>query len=92
MTVVSSKVFFENPLHYLNLSRSEEVTIKRGKIKYRIIPELPEEFENPSPSGDPYWADPRNVEELRRRLKERREGKVEMIRLTPELQKELLGL
>ena len=37
------------------------------------MPEPP--FENISPSGDPYWADPRNVAELERRIKEREEGK-----------------
>ena len=90
MTVVSSRVFAENPIHYLNMSITEEIAIKRGKNLFRIIHEEPK-FENPSPSGDPYWADPRNVAELERRLKEQREGKAELIRLTPELKKELFG-
>ena len=48
-------------------------------------------FENPSPSGDPYWADPRNVAELNSRIKERDEGKVVSIPLTLEKRKEWFG-
>jgi hypothetical protein len=70
MTTVSSRVFSENPIHYLNLAVKESVAVKRGKIIFRITPEP--QFENISPSGDPYWADPRNVTELEKRLKERK--------------------
>ena len=90
MTTVSSRVFFANPLYYLNLANSESVAIKRGKMIYRIIPE--QQVENLSPSGDPFWADSRNVAELERRLKLRAEGKMNFTRMTPELKKELLGL
>ena len=95
MTTINSRVFLENPTRYFNLASKEQVAVKRGKRIFLLVlrNEKPqEEFENPSPSGDPYWADQRNVAELDRRLKERREGKVKMRRLTPELQKELLGL
>ena len=34
---------------------------------FKIMPEQP--FENISPSGDPFWADPRNVAELERGLR-----------------------
>jgi len=90
MTTVSSRVFSANPMFYLNLANSESVAIKRGKMIYRIMPE-PATFENISPSGDPYWADPRNVAELERRLKLRREGKMNYTVLTPEKQKEWFG-
>ena len=90
MTTVSSRVFSANPIHYLNLASRESVAVKRGKTIFRIMRETP--VENISPSGDPYWADPRNVAELERRLKRRREGKEIPILLTPERQKELLGL
>jgi len=91
MTTVSSRVFLANPIHYFNLANSESVAIKRGKMTYRIMPE-PAKFENISPSGDPFWADPRNVAELERRIKRRREGIEIPVRLTPELKKELLGI
>lgn len=90
MTTVSSRVFSENPIHYLNLASKERVEIKRGKMTFQIIPKPP--FESISPSGDPYWDDPRNVAELERILKLRKEGKMKSVVLTPEKQKEWLGL
>ena len=59
MTTVSTKTFLENPIRFFNLARKEDVAVKRGGTIFQIIPKP--EFENPSPSGDPYWADPRNV-------------------------------
>ncbi|MCL2028256.1 MAG: hypothetical protein FWG79_07190 [Bacteroidales bacterium] len=73
MTTVSSRVFSANPTHYLNLAVRERVAVKRGKMLFRITPEP--QFENISPSGDPYWADPRNVAELEHRIKLSKEGK-----------------
>ncbi len=90
MTTINSHVFSENPIHYLNLAIKEDVAVKRGKMLFRITPEPL--FENISPSGDPYWDDPRNVQDLKDYDKLRAEGKMEFVRLTPELQKELLGL
>ena len=89
MTTVSSRAFLSNPIHYLNVARKESVAVKRGKTIFRLTAETP--VENISPSGDPYWADPRNVAELERRIKERNEGKVKSILLTPEKRKEWFG-
>ena len=67
MTTVSSRVFSANPIHYLNMASRESVAVKRGGTTWWITtappPPLPE---NISPSGDPFWADPRNVAELDR--------------------------
>ena len=90
MKTVSSRVFSANPIYYLNLASKESVAVKRGKKIFRIMPEL--QVENISPSGDPFWADPRNVAELERRLKFRAEGKMNFTTLTREERKELLGL
>ena len=65
MTTVSSRVFSANPIYYLNLASRESVAVKRGKTLFRIMPEP--QVENISPSGDLFWADPRNVAELERR-------------------------
>ena len=89
MTTVSSRVFSARPIHYLNLAVKESVAIKRGKKIFKITREPV--FENISPNGDPYWADPQNVAELNRRIKERDDGKVASILLTPEKRKEWLG-
>ena len=90
MTTVSSRVFSANPIHYFNLALKESVAVKRGNTIIRLIPEP--QAENLSPSGDPYWADLRNIQALRDYDKRKAEGKVKFTRLTPELQNELLGL
>jgi hypothetical protein len=90
MTTISSRAFSANPIHYLNLAVRESIVIKRGKNIFRLTQEP--QIENISPSGDPYWADPRNVQALKDYDKQRAEGKIKFTRLTPELQKELLGL
>ena len=89
MTTVSSRVFSANPIHYLNLASKERVEVRRGKMIFQITPKP--QHENPSPSGDPYFADQRNVEELERRIKDIREGKANFAVLTPELQKEMFS-
>ena len=89
MKTVSSRVFSANPIHYLNLAGRESVAVKRGKMIYRITPEP--QVENLSPSGDPFWADPRNIQALRDFDKRDAEGKVKYTVLTPEKQKEWFG-
>jgi len=90
MTIVSSKLFSTNPIHYLNLAINEDVTVKRGKRLFQITSKL--QFENPSPSDDPYFANPENIAELERRIEEIKDGKVKFSVLTKERQKELLGI
>ena len=89
MTTVSSRVFSANPIHYLNVARKETVAVKRGKTIFRLTAETP--VENISPSGDPFWADPRNIQALKDYDKRKAEGKVKYTTLTPELQKEWFG-
>ena len=91
MITITTEDFLQNPSHYLTLAEKESVAIKSDKKRYWITPE-PEGFENPSPSGDPYWDDPRKVEELRQIIKLRDEGKLNLTPLTREERKELLGL
>ena len=90
MTVVSSKLFSANPIHYLNMAINEDVTVKRGKRLFQITSKL--QFENPSPSDDPYYANPENIAELERRIEEIKDGKVQFSVLSKERQKELLGI
>jgi len=90
MTTISSRVFLANPIHYFNLAQKESVAVKRGKMIFRITPEP--QVENLSPSGDPYWADPRNIQALRDYDKRKAEGKVKFTVLTREERRELLGL
>jgi len=47
--------------------------------------------QNISPSGDPYWNNPQNVQTLYEYDRLKAEGKMTFTRLTPELKKELFG-
>ena len=49
-----------------------------------------EEFKNPSPSGDKWFENPKNLEMIKTEEQQLREGKGQI--LTKQLQKELLGL
>ena len=91
MTTVSTKTFLENPIYFFNLARKEDIAVKRGRVIFRITPEpqekcawtelserfgwTVEELKSISPSRDPYWDNPKNVEELLQREKDTREGK-----------------
>ncbi len=81
MTTVNSRIFSANPIHYLNLAAKEDVAVKRGKMLFYITQKPIKEphFENISPSGDPYWDDPRNVQDLKDYDKRRAEGKEEIV-------------
>ena len=37
MTIVSSRVFADNPMYYLNLAEKEEVAIKKGKKEFLLL-------------------------------------------------------
>jgi len=90
MTIVSSRVFSANPIHYLNLADKESVAVRRGKKIYRITPESTK-YKNTIDPEDPYWDDPRNVAALYEYDKRKAEGKVKFTVLTPEKQKEWFG-
>lgn len=46
--------------------------------------------ENPSPSGDPFFENPKNVKEILRRKKEMETGNIESVGLSEEVLKKLL--
>ena len=86
MIKINSRALAENPAYYMKLASNQVVVVKCGKKSYSITP-----FENPSPSGDPYWADPRNIKWLHDYDKRKAAGKVKFTRLTPEKEKEWFG-
>ena len=103
MLVISSREFRNNQAQYFDLvDNRKQIVIQRGKNRaYRLLPiteddyisHIPEEYLcNPfdiSPSGDMFWADKRNVEELKKALeraeKDRKEGKYTAIHTEEEL-------
>jgi len=90
MTTISTKTFLEDPIHFFNLARREDLAIKRGKVVFQLT--VKPEFENPSPSGDPYWDNPKNVADYLESCKQAREGKFVVTLQTPEEIDKYLGL
>ena len=74
MLVVSSREFRDNQKKYFDLAAKERVVIKRKNEFLELVPRGNSIPENPSPSNDPWFDDPRNIEELERRLKKHESG------------------
>lgn len=82
MKIVTSREFRDNQKKYLDMvDKQEQVVVKRSKNRaYKIVPvteddmlvEIPKEYRcDPyeiSPSGDPFWADKRNVEKVKKAI------------------------
>ena len=93
MLVISSREFRANQGKYFTLAaEGANIILKsRNKGSFRLIPvseddtvlRIPEEFRcDPytiSPSGDPFWADIRNVEELNKRFEYIKTGKAKTV-------------
>ena len=90
MTVVSSREFSQKPLHYLKLADIEEIAIKRGRKLYKLTSEEPK-YKNPVDPDDPFYDDPRNVEELYKTLERYEAGEMEFSELTEEEEEFLFG-
>lgn len=86
MIIINPTEFRTRQKKYLDLAERERVVIKRGKklIELRVT-------ESISPSNDPYFDIPENIEELKKLIKKIKNGESELTELTPELQKELFG-
>jgi hypothetical protein len=41
MTTVSTKTFLENPIHFFNLARREDLAIKRGNSLFHVVYSTP---------------------------------------------------
>lgn len=88
MIVISTREFRANQNKYLGMAADgEDIVLKsRGWGNFKIVPvstndalaRIPKEYRcDPyaiSPSGDLFWADKRNVEELTRRLQDIENG------------------
>ena len=93
MLIISSKEFRANVSKYLGMvAEGKNVILKsRNKGCFRLVPvtnddtvlRIPEEFRcDPyiiSPSGDPFLADKRNIEELNKRFEELKAGKSKVV-------------
>lgn len=92
MKIVSSREFRDNQRKYFDMvDNKEQIIVKRSKDKaYKLVPvtaddmlvEIPVEHRcNPydySPSGDPFWADKRNVEIVKKAIENKDQIAVEI--------------
>lgn len=69
MKLLTITQFRANISKYLEMSNSEHIAIKGAGGIFDITPNK-SAYQNPSPSGDPFWDVPENVCELNKRIKE----------------------
>ena len=99
MIVVSSREFRTNMMSYFTESNGDDFIVKtrdHGSFKVKIEPIkkddailcIPPEFRrNPyeiSPSGDPFFADQRNIDMIEERLKEIESGEAKLHEMLPD--------
>ena len=86
--VISPSEFKQNQKKFFDLALSERVVIKRGKDLFELVSK-PYIDESISPSGDPFFNDPRNLQAIREAIEQAKRGQV--TELTPELKEKLFG-
>ena len=86
MIVISSREFRENQKKFLDLAETQRVVVKRRGGKYTELVNCGDSIpENPSPSNDPYFDDPRNLQALLRAMQQVKEGNVTRVANVEEL-------
>lgn len=75
MIVISSREFRENQKKYFDLARIQRVIIKRKDQFLELVSHGDSIPESVSPSNDPYFDDPRNIEEILKADEEMKQGK-----------------
>lgn len=99
MIVVSSRDFRTNMMSYFTESNGDDFIVKtrdHGSFKVSIKPverddailNIPPEYRRDpyeiSPSGDPFFADQRNIDLIKERLKKEENGEVQLHEMLPE--------
>jgi hypothetical protein len=80
MILVAASEFRRNQKKYFQLALNEKVGVKSGDTVFEIKPSS-EVFVNPSPSGDPWFDDPRNMEDVERGIADVKAGRVTRVSL-----------
>jgi len=75
MLIISSRVFRDSQKKYFDLAKRERVIIKRKNEFMELVPRGNVIPENPSPSNDPWFNNPINIEALDRSIIQAKEGK-----------------
>ncbi len=89
MQVISSRTFRDSQKKYLDLATHERVIIKRNNVYLELVPRGNTIPENPSPSLDVWFDDPKNIELLNQSVEQAENGQA--ITLSKEMQQKLLG-
>lgn len=76
MIVVSSREFRDNQKKFFDLATEQRVVIKRKNQFLELVPRGEAIPESVSPSNDPYFDDPRNIEAILKASEQAKEGKV----------------
>ena len=99
MVVVSSREFRTNMMTYFTESNGDDFIVKtrdHGSFKVSIKPvkrddailNIPPEYRRDpyeiSPSGDPFFADQRNIDMIEERLKKEENGEVQLYEMLPD--------
>jgi hypothetical protein len=90
MLLLTVTEFRNNISKYLQLAFTEKVALKSKRGVIELTPSREIRL-NPSPSGDPWFEDSRNLAELDRATDELRTGKVEPKELSDEQLKDIMN-
>jgi hypothetical protein len=74
MLVISSRTFRDSQKKYFDLAKRERVIIKRKQEFLELVPLGNTIPNNPSPSNDPWFNDPVNIEHLNHAIKQAKKG------------------
>lgn len=88
MVLVNCTEFRSNLRKYLELALTEKVVLQNKGVAFEIVPSK-DIVVNPSPSGDPYWAVPENVERLTKDLDELKSADISSFKSWDNLKSEL---
>ena len=67
MVLITASEFRKNQKKYFQIALTEAVGVKSGDVIFEITPSKTVRT-NPSPSGDPFWNEPRNLDALEESL------------------------
>lgn len=70
-----------NQKKYFDLAETTRVFVKRGNKVIELV--VKETIDNPSPSGDAWFDDPKNIAELARRIEAVKRGETNFTTLDP---------
>lgn len=87
MIVISSREFRSNQKKFFDMAEVQRVIIKRKNQFMELVPRGNVIPESVSPSNDPYFDDPRNIERIVKSSEQARNGRT--VKLADDLRKEL---